>query len=101
MDPYIVSGVSACIREEIQRFESVHPSIYAIYDYLELIPDRILASQIRDHVVCIEGKNKTLKVVDDLGLEIVQPTCLSGLASSYFNLFENRCSRTCGIGVSS
>lgn len=45
------------IRQEIQRFESVHPSIYAIYDLIELIPDQQIAQQIRDHVVCIEGKH--------------------------------------------
>lgn len=44
------------IRQEIQRFESVHPSIYAIYDLIELIADQQIAQQIRDHVVCIEGK---------------------------------------------
>ena len=44
------------IRQEIQRFESVHPSIYAIYDLIELIGDQQIAQQIRDHVVCIEGK---------------------------------------------
>lgn len=43
------------IRQEIQRFESVHPSIYAIYDLIELVPDQQIAQQIRDHVVCIEG----------------------------------------------
>lgn len=42
------------IRQEIQRFESVHPSIYAIYDLIDLIPDSQIAQQIRDHVVCIE-----------------------------------------------
>ena len=47
---------SFAIRQEIQRFESVHPSIYAIYDLIELIPDPEIAQQIRDHVVCIEGK---------------------------------------------
>lgn len=47
---------SLAIRQEIQRFESVHPSIYAIYDLIELIPDQQVAQQIRDHVVCIEGK---------------------------------------------
>lgn len=44
------------IRQEIQRFESVHPSIYAIYDLIDLIPDAALSQSIRDHVVCIEGK---------------------------------------------
>ena len=47
---------SLAIRQEIQRFESVHPSIYAIYDLIELVPDPLLAQQIREHVVCIEGK---------------------------------------------
>ena len=47
---------SQAIRQEIQRFESVHPSIYAIYDLIESIPDPLLGQQIRDHVVCIEGK---------------------------------------------
>jgi Arf-GAP/GTPase/ANK repeat/PH domain-containing protein 1/3 len=48
---------SVAIRQEIQRFESVHPSIYAIYDLIESIPDPVLGQQIRDHVVCIEGKD--------------------------------------------
>jgi len=47
-------GTSMSIRHEIQRFESVHPSIYAIYDLIELIPDQLLSQQIREHVVCIE-----------------------------------------------
>ncbi|KAH8400525.1 hypothetical protein KR222_002978 [Zaprionus bogoriensis] len=47
---------SLAIRQEIQRFESVHPSIYAIYDLIDLLPmpDAQIAQQIRDHVVCIE-----------------------------------------------
>ncbi|CAB0015183.1 unnamed protein product, partial [Nesidiocoris tenuis] len=49
-----VANDSNAIREEIRRFESVHPSIYAIYDLIELIPDSLIAQQIRDHVVCIE-----------------------------------------------
>ncbi|XP_064644118.1 arf-GAP with GTPase, ANK repeat and PH domain-containing protein 3-like isoform X7 [Lineus longissimus] len=48
------SNISLAIRQEIQRFESVHPSIYAIYDLIEAIPDQNLQDQIRDHVVCIE-----------------------------------------------
>ena len=48
---------SMAIRHEIQRFESVHPSIYAIYDLIELVPDPLLAQQIREHVVCIEGRH--------------------------------------------
>ena len=46
------------MRHELQRFESVHPSIYAIYDLIELIPDQLLSQQIREHVVCIEGKTE-------------------------------------------
>lgn len=52
VQPYFSSSLA--IRQEIQRFESVHPSIYAIYDIIELIPDPVLAQQIREHVVCIE-----------------------------------------------
>ncbi|KAH9509783.1 Centaurin-gamma-1A [Bulinus truncatus] len=45
---------SLAIRQEIQRFESVHPSIYAIYDLIEAIPDPLIQQQVREHVVCIE-----------------------------------------------
>ncbi|CAH1131570.1 unnamed protein product [Ceutorhynchus assimilis] len=68
---------SLAIRQEIQRFESVHPSIYAIYDLIDLIPDGIVAQQIRDHVVCIEdsfvnSQEWTLsRAVPDLRLGIV------------------------------
>ena len=44
------------MRQEIQRFESVHPSIYAIYDLIDAIPDPLIQQQIREHVVCIEGE---------------------------------------------
>ena len=54
--PYMTNSLA--IRQEIQRFESVHPSIYAIYDLIELVPDPLLAQQIREHVVCIEGRNE-------------------------------------------
>ena len=57
--PYMTNSLA--IRQEIQRFESVHPSIYAIYDLIELVPDPLLAQQIREHVVCIEGKSCQLK----------------------------------------
>ena len=50
----VQNETSMSIRHEIQRFESVHPSIYAIYDLIELIPDQLLSQQIREHVVCIE-----------------------------------------------
>ncbi|XP_051170154.1 centaurin-gamma-1A isoform X1 [Leptopilina boulardi] len=45
---------SLAIRQEIQRFESVHPSIYAIYDLIDLLTDTHIAKQIREHVVAIE-----------------------------------------------
>lgn len=56
LQSFVGNNTSLAIRQEIQRFESVHPSIYAIYDLIELIPDPLLAQQIREHVVCIEGK---------------------------------------------
>ena len=56
--PYISN--SHAIRQEIQRFESVHPSIYAIYDLIDLVPDPHLAQQIREHVVCIEGEGSAV-----------------------------------------
>uniref|UniRef100_H3AJL9 Uncharacterized protein n=1 Tax=Latimeria chalumnae TaxID=7897 RepID=H3AJL9_LATCH len=52
---YVLSN-SAAIRAEIQRFESVHPNIYAIYDLIERIDDLGLQNQIREHVISIEGK---------------------------------------------
>merc|ERR1712156_979116 len=70
-------SVSMSIRHEIQRFESVHPSIYAIYDLIELIPDQLLSQQIREHVVCIEdsfvnSQEWTLsRTVPDIRLGIV------------------------------
>jgi hypothetical protein len=54
------------IRQEIQRFESVHPSIYAIYDLIELIPDIQVATQIREHIVNIEGETKKPKISREL-----------------------------------
>ena len=56
--PYMTNSLA--IRQEIQRFESVHPSIYAIYDLIELVPDPLLAQQIREHVVCIEGRQSVV-----------------------------------------
>lgn len=53
--PYQLSA-SLCIRQEIDRFESVHPSIYAVYDLIEILRDHIVAQQLREHVVCIEGE---------------------------------------------
>lgn len=47
---------SAAIRAEIQRFESVHPNIYSIYELLERLEEPVLQSQIREHVIAIEGE---------------------------------------------
>ena len=47
---------SLFIRKEIQRFESVHPNIYSVYDLIDSINDFNLQQQIREHVVNIEGK---------------------------------------------
>lgn len=44
------------MRQEIHRFESVHPNIYAVYDLLDLVGDATLGQQIREHVLAIEGK---------------------------------------------
>ncbi|KAJ8307132.1 hypothetical protein KUTeg_015216 [Tegillarca granosa] len=56
-------GNSLAIRQEIQRFESVHPSIYAIYDLIDAIPDPLIQQQIREHVVCIEGYKNSLEFI--------------------------------------
>ncbi|XP_041434717.1 arf-GAP with GTPase, ANK repeat and PH domain-containing protein 1-like isoform X5 [Xenopus laevis] len=45
---------SAAIRAEIQRFESVHPNIYSIYELLERLDESVLQNQIREHVIAIE-----------------------------------------------
>ncbi|XP_033971676.1 arf-GAP with GTPase, ANK repeat and PH domain-containing protein 1-like, partial [Trematomus bernacchii] len=45
---------SAAIRSEIQRFESVHPNIYSIYELLERVEEPLLQNQIREHVIAIE-----------------------------------------------
>jgi len=48
--------LSLSIRQEIQRFESVHPAIYTIFDLLDQIQDSRISLEIRDHVVNIEGE---------------------------------------------
>ena len=48
---------SAAIRAEIQRFESVHPNIYSIYELLERVEEPVLQNQIREHVIAIEGES--------------------------------------------
>ncbi|KAK7790886.1 hypothetical protein R5R35_006653 [Gryllus longicercus] len=69
--PFLSNSVA--IRQEIQRFESVHPSIYAIYDLIELVPDALVAQQIRDHVVCIEGRQPAAGVHDSGARRVAQP----------------------------
>lgn len=65
---------SAAIRAEIQRFESVHPNIYSIYELLEQVDEPQLQNQIREHVIAIEGRAQ--------GAECCGPGCtgLSGWA---------------------
>lgn len=49
---------SSFIKSEIERFESVHPSIYSVYELIEEVKDQPnLQAQIRDHVMIIEGKH--------------------------------------------
>lgn len=63
MQPYLSNSLA--IRQEIQRFESVHPSIYAIYDLIDAIPDHLIQQQIREHVVCIEGRFVSVTCMND------------------------------------
>lgn len=53
-------NISMSISDEINRFESVHPSIYAIYEMIEGLSDLKLAGEIREQVVCIEGNKFNL-----------------------------------------
>ncbi len=46
---------SSFIKSEIERFESVHPSIYSIYELIDEVKDQSnIQTQIRDHVMVIE-----------------------------------------------
>ncbi|XP_050771929.1 arf-GAP with GTPase, ANK repeat and PH domain-containing protein 1 [Gopherus flavomarginatus] len=45
---------SVAIRAEIQRFESVHPNIYSVYELLERVDEPALQGQLREHVIAIE-----------------------------------------------
>lgn len=49
------TAISEAVRDEIQRFESVHPSIYAIHDLIEEIDNPVVQQQLRDHILSIEG----------------------------------------------
>lgn len=46
---------SSFIKSEIERFESVHPSIYSIYELVDELKDHFKTqAQIREHVMVIE-----------------------------------------------
>ncbi|KAK0414804.1 hypothetical protein QR680_011622 [Steinernema hermaphroditum] len=47
-------SVSAQIREEIQRFESVHPCLYTLYDLVDMVQCPRLQDQLRQMAVHIE-----------------------------------------------
>jgi len=51
----LLASVSQAIRQEIHRFESVHPVIYNLYDLIENIPNPRLRNEVREHVISIEG----------------------------------------------
>lgn len=81
---------SLAIRQEIGRFESVHPAIYAVYDLLDTMADPALGQQIRDHVVSIEGQSPFCLMMHDCapgtrrdGCEraAALPTCVLSLMS--------------------
>ena len=84
--PYMTNSLA--IRQEIQRFESVHPSIYAIYDLIELVPDPLLAQQIREHVVCIEGKESTKLAYQDYLQLLVRSSLSYILKSHHLDMYE-------------
>ncbi|CAH8631333.1 unnamed protein product [Dicrocoelium dendriticum] len=46
--------VSFLIRHEINRFECVHPLIYAAYDVLDKVHDPVISEKIRNHLIAIE-----------------------------------------------
>ncbi|CAH8857536.1 unnamed protein product [Trichobilharzia szidati] len=49
-----LNDISNAIRQEIIRFESVHPNIYAIYDLIDAVDDKNIAESLRQLVVSIE-----------------------------------------------
>lgn len=52
--------ISQSIRQEIIRFESVHPNIYAIYDLVDTVDDKEISESLRQLVVLIEGNGSVL-----------------------------------------
>uniref|UniRef100_A0A095BYT3 Arf-GAP with GTPase, ANK repeat and PH domain-containing protein 3 n=1 Tax=Schistosoma haematobium TaxID=6185 RepID=A0A095BYT3_SCHHA len=63
-----LNDISNAIRQEIIRFESVHPNIYAVYDLIDAVEDKNLAESLRQLVVSIEGTvsfvNQTFRLLD-------------------------------------
>ena len=54
-NPQLQLTNSSFIKSEIERFESVHPSIYSVYELIDEIKDQLnLQPQIREHVMIIE-----------------------------------------------
>jgi Arf-GAP/GTPase/ANK repeat/PH domain-containing protein 1/3 len=52
---------SSFIKSEIERFESVHPSIYSVYELIDEFKDQLKTqAQIREHVMIIEGKKNDI-----------------------------------------
>ncbi|VDQ05118.1 unnamed protein product [Trichobilharzia regenti] len=45
-----LNDISNAIRQEIIRFESVHPNIYAIYDLIDAVDDKNIAESLRQLV---------------------------------------------------
>ena len=51
-----MTKTSNFITAEIERFESVHPSIYCIYEIIDEMKDQLTnLTKIREHVMIIEG----------------------------------------------
>ena len=49
------TAISVAVREEIQRFESVHPNVYAAHELLDDITPDELQQRLRSHLFAIEG----------------------------------------------
>lgn len=52
----VLSSSGEQVREEIQRFESIHPYIYRAYNLIDLIEDETIRNNLEQQMVCIEGK---------------------------------------------
>ncbi|CAK6980337.1 Arf-GAP with GTPase%2C ANK repeat and PH domain-containing protein 1 [Scomber scombrus] len=66
---------SSAIRSEIQRFESVHPNIYSIYELLERVEEPLLQNQIREHVIAIEVEMNNKQTVNTAESSAHYKTC--------------------------